>query len=203
MNYSIFESTYLVPKLGPADSCWVGEHLLTGAYPGHPDEQEHTTNLSVLYSSGVRTWISLQTNEELATMNPYQALIQKWADRDSSAVKFVQLPIQDRKTVSDEEAKQYVGKIETLVRDACESKTLVYMHCKGGHGRTGTMISLLISQVLQIPIKQAISLWYKLHKVRARNGAKTKHKGCVTYNQKKQLDRLDTSLIRKRKWDQV
>lgn len=98
-------------------SYWVKPgRLLAGAYPG-PDAA----------LDGVVTFVVDLTEEgELA---PYAARLER--------AEWVRMPIRDFSVPSDEELRRILDTIDL----ALERGEVVYVHCFGGRGRTGTVVA--------------------------------------------------------------
>jgi protein tyrosine phosphatase (PTP) superfamily phosphohydrolase (DUF442 family) len=129
--------TLLEPKRSVADSAKVGEYLLTGAYPGDKNPELHKQKIHQLCEGGVRTWICLQTSEELKKYSPYLDIAKAWSEERKIEITYLSLPIQDRKIVDDDITHKYLDVIYSELQKAKEKKYLIYLHCLGGHGRTG------------------------------------------------------------------
>jgi hypothetical protein len=136
--------TEFTPKLASSDaspptssSYWVvPDLLLAGAYPGHPDPQEHRERVQSLVSAGIRTFVSLmdpdETNYAGNPFVPYADLARELCPE----VVCVRHPIRDLSVPTKSEMLKILDEIDLRLK----GRTPVYVHCWGGVGRTGTVI---------------------------------------------------------------
>jgi len=130
-----------MPKCLFEGSWWVvpGE-LLAGRYPGHPDADEAEEKLTGLLDAGIRTVVCLQEEDELGANGlpfvPYVERLAQLAEVRGITVKCLRIPVRDGGVPS---AETMASVLETVDRSLDEGRP-VYIHCWGGHGRTGTAI---------------------------------------------------------------
>jgi hypothetical protein len=80
-------------------------------------------------------------------------------------VHFLHLPIVDGGITSD------VATL-ALVRDCCaraRAGEKLYIHCWGGHGRTGTLVSLILAELYNLSADQALRACQRFHDSRLRH----------------------------------
>jgi protein-tyrosine phosphatase len=112
------------PTLG---SYWVEEGaLLAGAYPGSTGESDARRTVEALCAAGVRAFVDLTEDGELL---PY-------ADFLAAGARPHQMPIVDFDCPSREAMKVILDRID----GARQAGRIVYVHCWGGVGRTGTVV---------------------------------------------------------------
>ncbi|CAK8999002.1 unnamed protein product [Durusdinium trenchii] len=124
---------------GPHETCQlVLPKLIAGSFPGDRSEPEHTAKVQKLIAAGVDTFLCLQERAELKRFTPYMqiARLAHEASHRKSEVEFFHCPIPDLGVTADEEL---LKAIRTVVAKLLEGRA-VYIHCWGGHGRTGTVI---------------------------------------------------------------
>ena len=141
--------------VGPIpNSNWVIRNkILVGCYP--------LSQIQTLIDLGLTEIISLQTPYELKGFDSYLPMI------NLPQIKYYNFPIPDRKVVNDQLMTQYMDQILSIVQGGGGSPTkLVYIHCKGGHGRTGVVVSLMLGCFYQLSSQQALELTQKLHDAR-------------------------------------
>ena len=123
---------------GPHATChWMSPKLLAGSYPGDRSEPNHSTKVRCLLDQGVDTFICLQERAELKRFTPY---IQTAQHVSRCEPEFLHCPIPDLDVTSDD---QLLIALRTLVTKLLQGH-VVYVHCWGGHGRTGTLICALL-----------------------------------------------------------
>jgi hypothetical protein len=118
------------------DSYWVRPgRLLAGEYPGMPETEAARYKLGQFLAAGVNTFLDLTEVGEHG-LKPYAHLLQEEAVKLGRNVEHRRMPIPDMGTPG----------VTTMVRiiDAIESAQaagqIVYVHCFGGLGRTGTVV---------------------------------------------------------------
>ncbi|EOD26859.1 hypothetical protein EMIHUDRAFT_430115 [Emiliania huxleyi CCMP1516] len=112
-------------------------------------------NLKLLCGAGVTTFVSLQTKGESP---PYDSGVTKL----TPSARFMSLPIVDQCTTDDALVARLVL---SLLQRLADGETL-YIHCRGGHGRTGTVCSLLLGLVHGLDGPRALSTYQALHDLR-------------------------------------
>ncbi len=61
--------------------------------------------------------------------------------------------------VDDKTMIEYIDQILTIVSE----ESLIYLHCLGGHGRTGTIIAILLGKMYDLSADQALRLTSVYH----------------------------------------
>jgi protein-tyrosine phosphatase len=108
--------------------------LIAGEYPGDRDDTSARAKLGALLDAGVTTFIDLTEPHELA---PYDALVAEVARVRGREVKHHRVPIRD---VSVPKSAVVMREILDLIDAALDDGGVVYVHCWGGVGRTGTVV---------------------------------------------------------------
>ena len=119
---------------------WIEENLiLGGCYPGDLDPKEATKKLTSLVDFGIRTIICLQEPNETGTngkpFDPYMEELCEIAKKKGVEITRKCFPIPDGSAPSAEKMQE----ILQCIRISLEKDKPVYVHCWGGHGRTGTI----------------------------------------------------------------
>ena len=118
------------------DPYWVDPGwLLAGEYPGAREEREARDKLRRLLEAGVTLFIDLTEAGEY-DLKPYASLLRGEATRLERTVEHRRMSIPDMGVPSTEG----MGRILTTIADALEAGDIVYVHCYGGIGRTGTVV---------------------------------------------------------------
>jgi len=138
------ELRQLVPSDGPApkpphDGWWIEEHqVIGGPYPGALDAQEARAKLGDLLDFGVRVFVDLtEEGEANPPLRPYDELLRVVAKERGldGQVTWVRMPIRDVDVPSEAGLRATLD----VLRANEDRPGLVYVHCWGGVGRTGTV----------------------------------------------------------------
>ena len=108
--------------------------LIAGEYPGDRNDAPARAKLGALLDAGVTTFIDLTEAHELA---PYDALVAEMARARGRDVTYHRLPIRD---VSVPKSAAVMHEILDQIDAALDAGGVVYVHCWGGVGRTGTVV---------------------------------------------------------------
>jgi len=134
-----FRPTLASPTSTPptTSSYWVVPRLLlAGAYPGHPDPDEHEQRVKALVGAGIRAFVNLmeenETNWAGEPFVPYQDLAASLCPQ----VTCVRHPIRDRTAPTVPVMVSILDAIDESVKGG----KAAYVHCWGGVGRTGTVV---------------------------------------------------------------
>mmetsp|Transcript_35444 Transcript_35444/g.90718 ORF Transcript_35444/g.90718 Transcript_35444/m.90718 type:complete len:357 (+) Transcript_35444:311-1381(+) len=169
---------------GPTPWCnWViKRHMLAGAYPASLDDRDTEDILSTLLEAGVTTFVCLQAEVSLEVtesswrsgrgLRPYIKDAQRILSHAHALgnaritqpkIDFLHLSIIDGSVTSDEAM--------TRLRDDCCARILrgevLYIHCWGGHGRTGTLVCLILSMLYGMGAPSALHLCQAYHDTRS------------------------------------
>ncbi|KAJ5075721.1 dual specificity protein phosphatase dsp8-related [Anaeramoeba ignava] len=137
-------------------SNWViPDKLLASAYPGYLTEEKHNEILSSLYSKEISVYVNLMESFELKRFRSYRDGLEKIHKEKSADFKleFLHFPIEDGSITDDDNIDKFTDNlIEKLNSDV---KMLV--HCWGGHGRTGTIVSLILGKMYSLSPEEVFS----------------------------------------------
>jgi protein-tyrosine phosphatase len=125
-----------MPK--PIEHCyWVVEDkLLAGEYPRTKDPDTSQKKIEALIRAGVTLFIDL--TEETEGLLAYGAFL-----RTHTGVSHRRFPIRDLSTPRSEEATK---EILDAIDGEIEKGGVVYVHCWGGVGRTGTIVGCWLAR---------------------------------------------------------
>ncbi len=118
----------------------VDNALLGGPFPGSSSAAGAERQLAALLDAGLRTFVSLMEPAELnhagEPFNVYEPDVVALAKQRGIEITLHRFPIPDYGTVTTAVYRRILSVINTSI----ESHRPVYLHCMGGHGRTGTVV---------------------------------------------------------------
>lgn len=120
------------------DSYWViPGQFLAGEYPGAADEQAARRKLRALIYVGVNLCIDLTEPDELI---PYADWLHSEAEAHQRSIDCLRFSIPDYTAPSPELVREVLDAIDAAIADG----RVVYVHCWGGIGRTGTIVGCFL-----------------------------------------------------------
>jgi hypothetical protein len=118
------------------DSYWVEpDKLLAGEYPGAPRDAYARAKLRRILAAGVTLFLDLTERGEY-DLNPYAPLLRDEAAALGRPVEHQRMSIPDLGTPSPGQMARILDAIDA----ALAAGHIVYVHCYGGIGRTGTVV---------------------------------------------------------------
>ncbi|KAA0173577.1 hypothetical protein FNF27_04913 [Cafeteria roenbergensis] len=173
---------------GPTEeSNWVLHgRLLVGAYPGAVDDGQNDAILRSILELGITTFVCLQSEYQHrgvsredwiagTKLRPYiydavrllpsirwPSPSQCCAPKPTEGLHFLHFPIVDCSTAND------TGVLELahdLVNRLASGENL-YVHCWGGHGRTGTVVSIMLGLMYGLPARNCMAYLQHVHDLR-------------------------------------
>ncbi len=116
------------------ESYWVVPgRLAAGEYPGAKEATDARVKLRQFVNAGVTFFVDLTQAREL---EPHAALLQEEARAMGRPAEHVRLPIRDQGVPSPSRMTEILDAIDAALAEG----NVVYVHCWGGHGRTGTVV---------------------------------------------------------------
>ena len=126
----------------PLNTYRVHEHLIAGDYPGvKVNNRQHRPFFKYLEHLGVSCFIDLTEHGESDPANPNRHM-ERYDGQLSSGVRYFRMPIRDVSIPTVAEMQEILDLIDAELR----AGRTVYVHCRGGVGRTGTVIGCHISR---------------------------------------------------------
>lgn len=120
--------------------------FLAGYYPGSRDSATALRKLTGLLEQGVHHIVNLMEKDELNFKGerfvPYEAQLQNLAQGMDIPIKLVHMPIRDTDIPPVEGMVAILNEIDRAI----ERNPIVYLHCWGGRGRTGTVVGCYLAR---------------------------------------------------------
>ncbi len=125
----------------PIENCyWVLQgKLLAGGYPGAHSKREAKERLERFLETGVSAFVDLTYPGEFG-IKPYDSFLLESAGNGGPRSEYRRFPVGDMRVPTPEVMSQILDAID----DALDSGRMVYLHCYGGLGRTGTVVGCFL-----------------------------------------------------------
>jgi protein-tyrosine phosphatase len=178
---SVLEDINLENFQGPLpESNKVIEGLYAGAFPGDINDAVNNINLIQILNLGVSKFVCLQSEYNLncpkfkwlqTGYRPYFTDVERilanksmyeLLQTETETATFEHLPIVDLKTTDD---YKILALAKKLVKDY-HSGVRMYIHCWGGHGRTGTVVCLMLYLMYGLSEEEIFAYCDKVHRQR-------------------------------------
>jgi hypothetical protein len=125
-------------------SFFIDKKAMFGSYPTQ-------ANVDILEEEGVRVFVNL-TCEHEKKITPYL-----------TKYKYISFPIPDREVpVDSRKFSAFINNIITIIKNL-ENSDKIYIHCKGGHGRSGLVVACISSKIFEISPKHALRYTTNCH----------------------------------------
>ena len=183
--------TQIQPKQQPAPAegtHWViPERLAAGKSAGDLP----SSSLKALVDAGVDTFVNLQKSYREYGCSDYRETLKILARKPSfppHPISFLHFPIPDLDVVKDQDMLALIDQLTDLLKKG----RCLYVHCYGGHGRTGTVLLHLLSATLGQDMKASMKVLRVAHKARGcRYFCALRHGELEDMSQQQQADRLE------------
>ncbi len=128
-------------------SYWVRDgQLMAGPYPGSIDTMEAHDKLRLLLDAGVRAFLDLTEDDETNLTGQlvlrYQELLRAIAEERGDSVYALRFPYLDMSVPES----AFMVDILDAIDDHIAAGRVVYVHCRGGLGRTGTVVGCWLAR---------------------------------------------------------
>lgn len=147
-------------------SYFIKDKAMFGSFPKQEDIKQ-------LEEKGVRYFVNL-THEHEKKITPY-----------TTKYKYINFPINDRHVPKDwRKFARFIIRISDIIRGLKDGE-LIYIHCKGGHGRSGIVVASLLCYMFEMSPTEALEHTTKSHNKRSVMREKWRKLGSPqTYHQK-------------------
>lgn len=129
-------------------SYFIQDKALFGSFPTIDSANE-------LYSNNVNVFVDLTTEKEKSTLDKYY--------NELSNIRYINYEIFDRKIPIDIKSFSiFIIKLSNII-NALQNNDKIYIHCKGGHGRSGIVVASLLCYIYKITPENALDMTTRFH----------------------------------------
>jgi len=168
-----YEDLTMNNYVGPTgESNWVIRNfLIAGAFPAAKSDDDTNALLNKILDANIDTFVCLQAEYNNNTYGsqyicrPYYEDILKIfknKGKDPSSIIFEHCPIVDCKITNDETVIILAKKIVKMMEEGRK----IYLHCWGGHGRTGTLVCIILHLIYKIDAVESLRRCQTYHDLR-------------------------------------
>lgn len=143
--------------------------ILAGCLPSSQEPGELREKIQALLAAGVRTFVNLMEAEELDRAGTpfvaYADLVERLATEQGIEVRCLRFPIRDLDIPTRERMEEILVALE-----AARERGVVYLHCWGGVGRTGTVAGCWLIRQHGLTSQAALDRLAELHRLDRHRG---------------------------------
>lgn len=160
MKYRFISFEMSLPN-PPTPNCnyLLDERIMFGWYPGPPEHGEMSNDVNAILETGRTVFVNLTSKHEIAILHNYIPCVQNSVFNPI----FIHYPIPDQGLPSD--LSSYKKFLELLCFLVNQNEK-IYIHCRGGHGRSGIVAACLLIH-LGYSNEDALEMVSTAHKTRA------------------------------------
>ena len=145
------------------ESYWVEPgHFLAGEYPGYGNGEQLRQRIDSFLDFGINTFIDLTNPDELP---PYLPILKEQAGYYNISIRYKRFIITDHGVPTPKTMQAILNEIDSSLA----AGRVVYVHCWGGIGRTGTTIGCYLvrhGRTGQQALQQLAAWWKDVPKSR-------------------------------------
>lgn len=155
-------------------------YVMAGPYPGldgfnYPTEQDAYKNLNFILDDKIDTFVNLcgELDEEVSISHPYfpKYMSYKKMLATHQNIRFYHYKLEDQNVVSD---KLLIEILNTIISSLLERRR-VFIHCAGGHGRTGMIVACLLQCLYSnMNVEQSLYFTQYFHNMRRKGDVRCK-----------------------------
>jgi hypothetical protein len=130
----------------PTSNWVVPGRLLASENPSfYLSEKDGAKNVKNLMAAGVRSFVCLHKRNVDRRSNYMKMSESELDEKERAKLEFTSFPIGDMRTRSNEELDELTDRIAHAV--ATRTDIVHFVHCTGGHGRTGTVVAVVLGKL--------------------------------------------------------
>ena len=124
----------------PITNCYwvIPNQFLAGEYPRTQDEETSQEKIDALVNAGVTAFLDLTEADE--DLKPYAYFLETYQSKGITHQRF---PIRD---VSTPRSSILTASVLDAIDHHLKRGAMIYIHCRGGIGRTGTMVGCWLAR---------------------------------------------------------
>lgn len=173
-NISNISNSLVNFSLGKFNNWIIPDLVACGPFPGidginYLNDEEVLTNFKNLKDLGINTFVCLQDeiNQNLSLQPHYKFAFPKYKHyfeipEIKEQIEYLHFPIVDQTSPNEGE---FLKNIEKILDKLVNGKK-IFLHCAGGHGRTGIYAAVLIYLIENCSIQEALTRTQERHDLR-------------------------------------
>ena len=156
----------------PSNSNWIMNNLLVGGLP------RTKKDFDSIKEQGINVFVNLMNDKE-AKKGKKKPMFD-YRETDHTGIRYLHVPIKDLFTISDDEMINVAKKVVNEIQNGNK----VYIHCYGGHGRTGTLAGIVLHFLYpDMTYEEVLKHLNNSHKTRVYKPNETTPQTAIQFNQ--------------------